>query len=49
MNILIPAAGTGRRFAEDGYRGPKPLIPVLGEPMISHVIRSLHLDARLSQ
>jgi len=45
MNIIIPAAGSGRRFTEDGYACPKPLINVLGEPMIYHVIRSLHLVA----
>lgn len=44
MNIIIPLAGSGNRFKEDGYTVPKPLIPVLGEPMIFHVIRSLQLQ-----
>jgi len=46
MNIIIPAAGVGRRFIEDGYSTPKPLINVLGEPMITHVIRSLRPGTR---
>ena len=45
MNIIIPAAGQGARFAQDGYATPKPLINVLGEPMIFHVIRSLKAGA----
>ena len=27
MNIIIPMAGEGRRFSEEGYRQPKPMIP----------------------
>jgi dTDP-glucose pyrophosphorylase len=41
IQIVIPMAGLGRRFSEAGYRQPKPLIPVFGEPMISLVIRNL--------
>jgi len=37
-NILIPMAGNGSRFAEKGYKLPKPLIGVFGRPMISWVI-----------
>lgn len=33
MNIVMPMAGLGRRFADAGYALPKPLIPVLGRPM----------------
>ena len=44
MNILIPMAGAGSRFAEAGYDKPKPLIDVDGEPMIQRVIDSLHSD-----
>lgn len=32
-------AGLGSRFEKAGYKEPKPLIPVDGEPMIHHVIR----------
>lgn len=38
MNIVIPMAGLGKRFADAGYDKPKPLIDVLGEPMIAQVI-----------
>jgi NDP-sugar pyrophosphorylase family protein len=31
---LIPMAGKGSRFADVGYKDPKPLIPVSGKPMI---------------
>jgi capsule biosynthesis phosphatase len=44
MNIIIPAAGEGKRFLEQGYSSPKPLINVLGEPMIFYVIKSLCLQ-----
>ena len=38
VNIVIPAAGQGKRFAEAGYVHPKPLIEVEGQPMIEHVM-----------
>jgi NDP-sugar pyrophosphorylase family protein len=41
MANVIPMAGLGSRFATEGYRLPKPLIPVSGEPMIVNVIRDL--------
>ena len=41
MNILIPMAGAGSRFQEQGYKLPKPLIDVCGKPMIERVIESL--------
>lgn len=34
MQIVIPAAGRGRRFLEIGCLKPKPLIKVLGKPLI---------------
>lgn len=34
MQIVIPAAGRGRRFLETGCLEPKPLIKVLGKPLI---------------
>lgn len=33
MIKLIPMAGAGSRFVDEGYKLPKPLIPVLGQPM----------------
>lgn len=41
MNIVIPMAGHGSRFSKAGYKDPKPLIPVLGQPMIELVIENL--------
>ena len=44
MNIIIPIGGIGARFQADGYVRPKPLINVLGRPMISHVIDNLQVS-----
>jgi dTDP-glucose pyrophosphorylase len=41
LTIVVPMAGRGSRFAEAGYRDPKPLIPVNGVPMIKLVIENL--------
>jgi dTDP-glucose pyrophosphorylase len=41
LNIVIPMAGAGSRFAQAGYLDPKPLIPICGIPMIGLVIRNL--------
>ncbi|MFA5887091.1 MAG: hypothetical protein WC852_00045 [Candidatus Nanoarchaeia archaeon] len=41
MTNLIPMAGIGSRFLEKGFTLPKPLIPVLGLPMLIKVIRDL--------
>ncbi len=41
LNIVIPMAGRGSRFQAVGYTLPKPLIPVLGRPMIKLVIDNL--------
>ena len=41
LNIVIPMAGRGSRFANEGYVLPKPLIPVHGIPMIKLVIANL--------
>jgi NDP-sugar pyrophosphorylase family protein len=35
-------AGRGQRFAEAGYKEPKPLIPINGVPMIRRVLDSLN-------
>ena len=45
MNILIPMAGAGSRFAQAGYTFPKPLIEVHGKPMIQVVVENLNIDA----
>jgi len=41
INIVIPMAGRGSRFASAGYNDPKPLIPVGGKPMIQWVIENV--------
>jgi NDP-sugar pyrophosphorylase family protein len=41
LNIVLPIAGRGSRFATAGYSQPKPLIPVHGEPMIAAVVRNV--------
>jgi dTDP-glucose pyrophosphorylase len=41
LNIVVPMAGAGSRFAIAGYKDPKPLIPVNGIPMIKVVIENL--------
>jgi NDP-sugar pyrophosphorylase family protein len=41
LNIVIPMAGLGSRFAKAGYTIPKPLIPVHGVPMIRLVIENV--------
>lgn len=41
LNIVIPMAGAGSRFAKEGYLDPKPLIPVNDVPMIRVVIDNL--------
>jgi dTDP-glucose pyrophosphorylase len=41
LNLVIPMAGLGSRFAEAGYRDPKPLIQMHGVPMIRLIIDNL--------
>ncbi|KAJ3167399.1 hypothetical protein HDU88_002321 [Geranomyces variabilis] len=41
VNIVIPMAGAGSRFVKAGYKDPKPLIAVFGEPMIKVVINNV--------
>lgn len=43
INIVIPMAGAGSRFAKAGYQKPKPFIDVLGKPMICHVLDNLNM------
>ena len=46
LNVLIPMAGHGNRFKEAGYTFPKPLIDVIGQPMIEAVVKSLGIKAK---
>lgn len=41
LNIVIPMAGRGSRFANAGYIMPKPLIDVNGHPMIECVTNNI--------
>lgn len=45
MNVIIPMAGAGSRFANAGYTFPKPLIEVRGRPMIEIVVNNLNIEA----
>lgn len=42
INIVIPMAGLGSRFANAGYEKPKPFIDVDGKPMIVRVLDNLN-------
>ena len=46
MNVLVPMAGAGSRFAKVGYSFPKPLIEVKGKPMIQVVVEALNVEAK---
>lgn len=49
MNIVIPMAGKGSRFAQVGYTFPKPLIPINklnGKPMIQVAVENINTEAR---
>lgn len=45
LNVLVPMAGAGSRFAQQGYAFPKPLIEVNGKPMIQVVVENLNIEA----
>ena len=44
LNIVVPMAGRGSRFAKAGYQMPKPLIDVHGHPMIEYVTHNIRPD-----
>jgi len=41
MNVIIPAAGAGKRFVDAGYAIPKPFLPINGKPMVQIAIENL--------
>jgi dTDP-glucose pyrophosphorylase len=43
VNLVVPAAGMGSRFAQKGYAKPKPFITVEGKPMIELVLDNVGL------
>lgn len=44
--ILMTMAGSGARFVEEGYKEPKPLIEIDGEPMVSLALKALPTGPR---
>lgn len=40
-NVVMPMAGLGQRFANEGYAETKPLIPVSGRPMVVQAAHDL--------
>jgi NDP-sugar pyrophosphorylase family protein len=46
MNIVVPMAGLGSRFADAGYTFPKPLVEIGGRPMIEVVVDALNIQGR---
>jgi CTP:molybdopterin cytidylyltransferase MocA len=47
MQLIVPMAGLGKRFADAGFLTPKPLIQVAGLPMVVRVVRDLPPADRL--
>jgi UDP-N-acetylglucosamine diphosphorylase / glucose-1-phosphate thymidylyltransferase / UDP-N-acetylgalactosamine diphosphorylase / glucosamine-1-phosphate N-acetyltransferase / galactosamine-1-phosphate N-acetyltransferase len=41
MNVVVPMAGRGSRLANTAGTTPKPLISVLGRPMVSWALKSI--------
>lgn len=41
LQIVVPMAGAGSRFAKEGYSGSKPLVSVSGKPMFLQAIADL--------
>ncbi len=41
MLLIIPMAGRGSRYANEGYSTPKPLIEIAGKPMLYHAFQSV--------
>lgn len=47
LQIVLPMAGQGQRFADAGYALPKPLLPIGGVPMVVRAILDLPPAARV--
>jgi len=44
LTVVMPMSGGGKSFIERGYTFPKPLVEIVGRPMIEWVLSGLHLD-----
>ena len=44
MIILIPLGGLGKRFKDLGYNLPKPLINVMGKPIIFWLLDNINME-----
>ena len=44
INIVIPAAGAGSRFAKSGWKRPKPFIRADGRPLIDIVLKNMAIS-----
>lgn len=47
VNLLVPMAGAGSRFVQQGFTDPKPLIQVLGKPMVEWATDSFNFVGKL--
>ena len=47
-SLVVPMAGLGQRFVNEGYKVTKPLIPVSGRPMVTQAIHDLPAAAHHS-
>jgi len=47
LQIVLPMAGQGQRFADAGYALPKPLLPIGGVPMVVRAVLDLPPAARV--
>ncbi len=43
-SLILPLAGLGSRFSNEGYKKPKPFIDVNGKPMINRVLENLNFN-----
>jgi len=46
LNIIIPMGGVGSRFQREGYRFPKPLIKIVGRPMLCWLVDRLETTSQ---
>ena len=44
LHIIMPMAGEGSRFMKEGWKTPKPLIELDGQPLFKHAINSVPAD-----